>query len=62
MNLIEWTRTDKALPPEGQVVETISEGGVQQKLRRVGDLWFFPEGDMYVYYNITFWRPLTKEI
>lgn len=61
MNLIEWIRTDKALPPDGQVVETISEGGVQQKLRHIGEDWFFPEGDLAVSYNITFWRPLTKE-
>lgn len=55
---MNWTRTDKQLPPEGVVVETISEGGQQQPLRLQGRLWFLPDGSMYVYYVPTFWRPL----
>jgi hypothetical protein len=57
-----WTEVSKMRPPDGMVVETkIDDGkGVrnEQQLKRQGRLWFFPEGDMYVYYTPTHWRQL----
>jgi hypothetical protein len=57
-----WTRTAEKLPPEHIIVDTmISDiGGErnQQRLYRQGRLWFFPEGDMYVYYTPTHWSEL----
>lgn len=53
-----WTLTENELPPEGVVVETISESGQQQKLKRQGRLWFFPDASMYVYYTPRMWRRL----
>lgn len=32
-----------------------------QPLKRVGNLWFFPDEHMYVYYDPTHWRPLPYE-
>lgn len=30
----------------------------EQPLRKIGRLWYFADGSMYVYYNPTHWRPL----
>jgi hypothetical protein len=56
----EWRRTDTDPPPEGSAVLTRidDERGVrnEQVLRRRGNLWFFPDDAMYVYYTPTHWR------
>lgn len=48
------------IPDEGEVVDTKldDEKGCrnEQPLKRKGDLWFFPDGSMYVYYTPTHWR------
>jgi hypothetical protein len=46
------------LPPEGEVVESVSASGLVQNLKREGHLWFVPDGSMYVYYTPVAWRPL----
>lgn len=51
-----WTPTTCLLPPEGLVVETMSPQGLVQDLKRQGRLWFVPDGSMYVYYDIAYWR------
>lgn len=62
-----WKETDSGkplyeLPVEGIVVETKIEDNNgsrnKQNLKRLGNLWWFPEGDMYVYYTPTHWRYL----
>lgn len=62
----EWIACESLLPDEGVIVETrISDHhGVRnvQPLKRMGRLWFTPDGDtpggeMYVYYVPTHWRP-----
>lgn len=49
------------LPPNGEVVMTKVDDakGVrnEQKLKRSNNLWFFPDGSMYVYYTPTHWKP-----
>ena len=45
------------LPPDGELVNTLSPGGLQQLLKRQGRLWFVPDGSMYVYYVPAFWMP-----
>ena len=52
------TITENALPEEGVVVATLSEGGIQSELKRIGGLWFFPDGHMYVYYVPRYWKAL----
>lgn len=55
-----WTETKLLLPPDGVIVETKLDDakGVrnEQKLKRRGNLWFFPDGSMYVYYTPTHWH------
>lgn len=59
-----WTKTSNWLPPEGLVVETKidDERGCrnQQYLVRSGNLWFVPNGSMYVYYTPTHWRKIRR--
>lgn len=50
-----FTSTLEELPPEGEVVDTISPGGMQQRLKRSRRLWFLPDGSMYVYYTPVAW-------
>jgi hypothetical protein len=54
----EWRSTENA--PEGKVVLTKIDDGKaarnEAKLKRNGNLWFFPDGSMYVYYTPTHWR------
>lgn len=58
--MFSWKRTIDELPKEGIVVETkISDGNCErniQKLKRKGNLWFFADDSMYVYYTPTHWR------
>ena len=59
MNENEWRPV--ATAPEKVVIETkIDEGGRIrniQTLKRVGNLWWFPDMSMYCYYRPTHWRP-----
>lgn len=55
----EWRPIETA--PEGVVVETKIDDNKgcrnEQKLKRQGRLWFYPDGSMYVYYTPTHWMP-----
>jgi hypothetical protein len=51
-----WVPVARELPDEGVVVQTKSPGGMEQDLKRMSNLWFFPDGSMYVYYTPEFWR------
>lgn len=55
-----WFSTADKLPPVGVVVETKVDDadGIRniQKLKRNGNLWWHPDGSMYVYYTPTHWR------
>lgn len=53
-----WERTASKLPPEDKLVNTLSEGGIEAKLKRQGNLWFVEDGSMYVYYTPVFWKNL----
>jgi hypothetical protein len=56
-----WTSVRTLLPKEGQPVMTKidDEDGCRNvtTLKRLGRLWFFEDGSMYVYYNPTHWKP-----
>lgn len=46
--------------PENEIVDTkiddeYGERNVQ-KMKRMGNLWWFPDGGMYVYYTPTHWK------
>lgn len=57
---MNWIKTSEKLPENGIVVETKidDEFGCrnQTTLKRKGNLWFYPDGSMYVYYTPTHWR------
>lgn len=59
---MSWIRVIDLRPPEHQEVETKVDDSKGcrnvQTLKRHGDLWFFPDMSMYVYYVPTHWRPL----
>lgn len=56
----EWQ--DISTAPENVVIKTMicDEHGARNfaKLKRVGRLWYVPDGSMYVYYEPTHWQPL----
>lgn len=56
----EWIDVKERLPMNGIIVDTkIDKGEVvtnEQQLKRSGNLWFFPDGSMYVYYVPTHWK------
>ena len=56
-NVSVWTKVADRLPPENKVVETKVEDsrGCRnvQPLMRKGELWFSPDGSIYVYYEPT---------
>lgn len=58
----EKERTMDILPPENLVVETKIDDGVfvrnEQPLYRYKNLWYVPDGSMYVYYTPTHWREI----
>jgi hypothetical protein len=53
---LDWTSTEKELPPLEQVVHTMDSGGSVQDLVLSGNLWWHPDRSMYVYYVPKFWK------
>lgn len=62
---VPWIETRILLPENGVVVQTkidTAEGcRNEQSLKRQGNLWFIPDGSMYVYYSPTHWRTVAAE-
>ena len=58
--MADWTPIDTqdraTLPPDGVVVDTMDSGGHVQPLVRRGNLFWFPDMSMYVYYVPKFWQ------
>lgn len=58
---MDWIKTADQRPHDGLVVDTKIHGDGEcerncQPLMRRGNLWFFPDGSMYVYYTPTHWK------
>jgi hypothetical protein len=57
----EWRETGVTVPPEQELVDTKihDQKGCrnEQPLQRIGNLWWFADGNMYVYYTPTHWKP-----
>lgn len=57
---IEWASTDIVLPEEEMTVQTKIDDADglrnEQQLFRRGNMWFVPDGSMYVYYRPTHWH------
>jgi len=58
----EWISIKKRLPEDGVEVNTKidNEHGIRNltTLKRSGNLWFFPDHSMYVYYTPTHWMEI----
>jgi len=56
---MKWIRIADQLPPENKVVLTKIEDDQSirnvQELKRRKNLWFVPDGSVYVYYTPTHW-------
>lgn len=61
-----WIDVDDELPEESVVVETLAPEDpsylYKTTLKRVGNLWLFPNGSVYVMYTPTHWRPLSTSL
>lgn len=53
-----WTRVADKLPAAGEMVITLSPGGVEQTLKRLDTLWFLPFDNVAVLYTPILWRPI----
>jgi hypothetical protein len=57
-----WTKVADIKPKNGDIVETKIDD--ERGVRNQGDLkwwkgmWWTPDGQMYVYYRPTHWRPI----
>jgi hypothetical protein len=60
MNDTQWISTEVELPKNGVVVDTKIDNSDgcrnEQPLKLERNLWWFPDGSMYVYYAPTHWR------
>lgn len=60
MNKDEWISTNSQLPKQNEVVDTKIDdnNGLRnnQQLKFRNNLWWFPDGSMYVYYTPTHWK------
>jgi len=56
---MEWISVKERLPSNNIVVQVkLGSRRIVTKLKRNGNLWFLPDGSMYVYYTPTHWMPL----
>lgn len=57
-----WTAAKNRLPEDGLTVNTkiLDEAGSrnEQPLKKMKNLWFYPDGSAYVYYTPTHWQSL----
>jgi len=56
----QWISVKENPPKDGQVVMTkiANPDRNEQTLKKSGNLWFYPDGSMYVYYTPTHWMEL----
>lgn len=59
--VVQWHRVSEVPPPEGVPVRTLTDTGMESVLKRNGNLWWLPDGSMYVYFRPVFWLPLPAE-
>lgn len=61
----DWRNTKMEKPPLGLIVDTKIEDhkGVrnEQQLKLVNNLWFVPDGSIYVYYEPTHWKLIPQQ-
>ena len=50
-----WISTTTRKPPEGKVVTALTPGGDVRPLKCSDNMWWLPDGSMYVYFTPTHW-------
>ena len=64
--MIDWIPVSERKPMPGKIVETKidDEKGVRNVttlfIHERGNLWFVPDGSMYVFYRPTHWREVSE--
>lgn len=62
MSNTKWKNIEVTPPPKNTAVNTciIDKDGQrnESKLKLINNLWFIPDGSMYVYYTPTHWHSL----
>ena len=60
----DWIKCETRLPPDGEIVETKIDDANgcrnEQSLKLKGNLWWFSDDSMYVYYYPTHWKPASE--
>lgn len=56
-----WYDVESNPPESGTLVECTTPGGDVRVLKRSGNMWFVPDGSVYVYFTPVKWRPLTEQ-
>jgi hypothetical protein len=52
----EWFSPYDKRPPDGVVVDTLNSAGQMSQLVLRGNMWWFADMSMYIYYVPKFWR------
>ena len=52
----EWHNPDQLRPPDGVIVDTLNSAGQMTQLVLRGNMWWFADMSMYIYYVPKFWR------
>jgi len=53
---IQWAVTEKKAPPEGVLLDVITETGRQTQLIFEQGMWWLEDKSMYVYFVPLFWK------
>ena len=55
MNIQHWISITERMPESGRVVTVLTPGGDVRPLKYGDNLWWLPDGSMYVYFTPTHW-------
>ena len=56
-----WHNAREAKPPEGVLVDVITDGGDKRRLVWHRNLWFLPDLSMYVYFEVSSWSEIEED-
>jgi len=57
-----WISVDEQPPNDGEIVDTKIDDWMgirnEQPLKKQGNIWYVPNGEIYVYYRPTHWKSI----
>lgn len=56
-----WHNAREVKPPEGVLVDVITDGGDKRRLVSHRNLWFLPDLSMYVYFEVSSWSEIEED-